>query len=455
MTDRRIARALRNGLIGALLMGTTAALAAPFPIFNDNGGKRDPLQHLLYLAENGKTPAQRGELYANLAEKLTLTGRPAEAMRATEAAAIEGDLDSALKVLAASKAGRYKLHYFDKIVDAALLSHAKAGGVGAALLLADLLASGRIDGGQYGSATYWLEKAADAGSNTALRRLARAAEYRGEINLAANYYARADQTLSRLDRALKEAKDIYLGNDTKRSVSVAFAWLAYASRLSLDETGKAAAKLYRKAINEDDRTKLLAMAKAAGIEPESGGGFTAQLAAATTDEQRAKILAAMKAAADSGSPEAAADYWRALKDTGGSIDAAVPYLLIAVGGGNPTAIEDTSEFLARTGPDDAKVASMLGALEQSAASNNVEALKALGSLYAIGGPVIADPTRSTDYYRRAADAGDVDSQLRIGLYFAQQDGAPDTLTLARHYLSAAADKGSASAKAYLATLPAA
>ena len=40
--------------------------AAPFPIFNDNGGKRDRFQHLLFLAESAKDSRDRGRKYLRI-----------------------------------------------------------------------------------------------------------------------------------------------------------------------------------------------------------------------------------------------------------------------------------------------------------------------------------------------------------------------------------------------------
>lgn len=421
--------------------------SSPFPIFVPRpDGKRDRFQHLLFLAEHGRNDAERGKGYRYLGEILIRVGRNEEALRAYEAGGIRGDRPSARIVMDAYERRRYRPLMLVELIDAAVLPDAQNGSVTSALHLADLLAAGTIKGKRFGTSGDWLRFAAAQGSSTALRRLAEGAERRGDIKSAIGYYAQLDTNLSKTDRALRQARVYYLGEDVKRNAEVAIAWLNYASTRDVEAAGRIAARLYRQAGNSDET--LLKIAEAGGINPNGSGGFSARLAAAASEDERQAILAEIKAAADGGNADAALAYWRVMGPAGDTA-----YLATAVSGGSAAAATDALGFLARSPASD-DTAAMLAALEDAAAAGSVEAMKALGALYSAGGPVVADNARSLEYFRQAADAGDADAQLRVGLHFAQSPANPD-LELARHYLAAAAEQGSASARAYLEALPAA
>jgi TPR repeat protein len=446
------------------LVGTDVATAfaatAPFAIFNDNGGDRDRFQHLLFLAEHGRDARDRGRKYRNLGAVLSKAGRGKEALRAYEAGALEGDGTSAGIVVDAFLARRYKPQQLGALAAAAILPRAESGNISSALLLSELLSTGRIKGASFRTSGYWLDKAAKSGSGTAQRMLAESAERRGDIRTAANYYAALDKTGSRLARALRQAKHYYLGEEVRQNVDLGLAWLNYASALDATAAGKLASKLTRQAPGSDGEEALYAMARSAGIvETVKQGtgvqtlGPSARLAAATTDAERETVLAALKSEADSGALDSAIVYWRALAVSGAAVDVQAPYLLVAVKAGNVKAINAAAKLLIITSTPGPDTDALVAAITTAADAGNVDALLALAALYATGGPVVPDETKSLNYYRAAADHGDADSQLRVGVYFAQDTTNDETLDLARQYLAAAAAQGSVPAQAYLDALP--
>jgi TPR repeat protein len=460
MTIRKIM--ITFGLTLALAGGevaTAMAASAPFAIFNDNGGARDRFQHLLFLAEHGRDARDRGRKYRNLGAMLEKAGRHKEALRAYEAGALEGDGTSAGIVVDAFLARRYKPQQLGALAAAAILPRAESGNISSALLLSELLSTGRIKGGSFHTSGYWLDKAAKSGSGTAQRMLAESAERRGDIKTAAAYYAAFDKTGSRLARALRQAKRYYLGEEVRQNTALGITWLNHASAIDAVAAGKLAAKLTRQAPGSDGEETLYAMARAAGIVEtvKSGGGGTAgpstRLAAATTDAERATVLAALKTEADSGSIESAIVLWRALASSGAAATDQAPYLLVAVKAGNVKAINAATKLLIITATPSADTDALVAAITSAADAGNVDALLALAALYATGGPVTPDGTRSLNYYRAAADHGDADSQFRVGIYFAQDTTNDETLDLARQYLAAAAAQGSVPAQAYLDALP--
>ena len=61
--------------------------------------------------------------------------------------------------------------------------------------------------------------------------------------------------------------------------------------------------------------------------------------------------------------------------------------------------------LAMTNADDPATAKLIGYLQDASAAGNPHAMKALAKLYALGGPVAADPAMSLQWYRKAALKG--------------------------------------------------
>ncbi len=416
-------------------------------------GKRDELQHVLYLAESPNTQRQRARGYRNLAEILLKAGRGAEAMRAYEAAALQGDGPSSTIVMRAHSEGRYKPVWLSELLPLVYVPRAKADGTGGPMLMAELIASGKVKG--YGSSTEWLQLAASRGSTQATIKMAEAAERSGNIKSASSLYASVDK-LSRLDRALRQAKVSLLGEDRKANSDLALAWLDYAAAIDPAATAKLAGSLWRKEAGpEIAREKLLEVALAGGVDPQGGGGgYFTRLREARTDEERTALLAEIKTAADGGNASAALAW---AQDSLGKADAtledeAYAYLQQAVTAGLEPAVSDAAGRLVTLGKDSPRVAPLLDAMTRAADAGAVPAMWSLADLYAWGGPVPVDQEKSLAYMRAAADAGHLEAQLRLGLHFAQKTTDPEGPELARHYLEAAAKQGSAPAEAYLAGL---
>lgn len=413
-------------------------------------GKRDELQHLLYLAESPNTQRKRARGYRDLAEVLLQVGRGAEAMRAYEAAALQGDGPSATIVMRAHAEGRYEPVWLPELLTLVYIPRAKADGTGGPLLMADLITSGRAKG--LGSATEWLQLAASRGSSQAGIKLAEAAEFSGKIATASKLYAQVD-TISRLDRALRQARVSFLGEERKQNTKLALAWLDYARELDSAATAKQAANLWKKRTGPDKaRAHLLEVALAGGIDPQGSGGGFGRLRDAKTPEERAAILAELKTAADAGSADAALAYAQDRLADASLAEEGYPYLEQALAAGLEPAITEAAGRLVSLPKDSPRAASLLEAMTKAADGGAVTAMWALADLYAFGGPVPADSERSLAYLRSAADAGYLEAQLRLGLQYAQQKANPEQVELARHYLEAAAKQGSAPAKTYLAAL---
>lgn len=416
-------------------------------------GKRDELQHLLYLAESANTTRKRARGYRDLAEILLKAGRGAEAMRAYEAAALQGDGPSATVVMRAHSEGRYEPVWLPELLTLVYMPRAKADGTGGPLLMAELIGKGRVQG--LGTANEWLQLAASRGSSAAGIKLAEAAEFSGKIAAASKLYARVD-TISKLDRALRQARVSFLGEERKQNTKLALAWLDYASQLDSAAAAKQAANLWKKHTGSDDaQASLLEVALAGGIDPQGGGGGSFnRLRDAKTAEERDAILAELKTAADAGNASAALAI---AQDRLGLADPALEdegytYLQQALAAGLEPAITDGAGRLVALPKDSPRATALLDAMSKAADAGAVSAMWALADLYAYGGPVAADPERSLAYLRSAADAGHLQAQLRLGLQFAQQKSDPEQVALARHYLEAAANQGSAPAKTYLAAL---
>ena len=415
-------------------------------------GKRDQLQHLLYLAESANTQRKRARGYRDLAEILLQAGRGGEAMRAYEAAALQGDGPSATIIMRAHAEGRYEPVWLPELLTLVYLPRAKADGTGGPLLMAELISSGRVRG--LGSTTEWLQIAAGRGSTTAGIKLAEEAEYSGQITTASKLYAQVDK-ISRLDRALRQARVSFLGEERKRNTKLALAWLDYARDLDAAAPAKLSASLWKKQTGSDKaRAHLLEVALAGGIDPQGSGGGTSRLRNAKTPEEREAILAELKTAADAGSADAAlvvaqdrlSQSDEALGDEG------YAYLEQALAAGLDPAITEAAARLVALPKDTPRAAALLEGMTKAADAGAVTAMWALADIYAFGGPVPADSERSLTYLRAAADAGHLEAQLRLGLQYAQQKADPEQVELARHYLEAAAKQGSAPAKTYLAAL---
>lgn len=415
-------------------------------------GKRDELQHLLYLAESANTTRKRARGYRDLAEILLQVGRGQEAMRAYEAAALQGDGPSATIVMRSHAEGRYEPVWLAELLTLVYVPRARLDGTGGPLLMAELIDSGRVTG--VGTRGEWLQLAASRGSTQAGIELAEAAEFSGKIATASKLYARVDK-ISKLDRALRQARVSFLGEERKKSTKLALAWLDYASSLDSAAAARQAASLWKKHSGSDEaQAQLLEVALAGGIDPQGSGGAFGRLRDARTAEERTAILAELKTAADAGNGNAALAIAQDRLGSGDTSleDEGYTYLAQALAAGLEPAMSDAAGRLVALPEGSPRVAPLLEAMTKAADGGMVSAMWALADLYAYGGPIAADPQRSMSYLRAAADAGHLEAQLRLGLQFAQQKADPEQVKLARHYLEAAANQGSAPAKTYLAAL---
>ncbi|RYE86000.1 MAG: hypothetical protein EOP19_08015, partial [Hyphomicrobiales bacterium] len=265
-------------------------------------GKRDQLQHLLYLAESATSQAKRARGYRNLAEILIKAGRGAEAMRAYEAAALQGDGPSSTVVMQAHAEGKYQPVWLGELLQLVYLPRARAGGTSGPMLMAEL--SGKIKG--IGSSTQWLQLAASRGSTQATVELAEAAESKGDVKSAAQLYASVDK-FTKLERALRQVRVNLLGEKRKPNSKLAVAWLDRAVSIDSAAAAKLAGSLWRKeAGTKSARAHLLEVALAGGVDPQGGGGgYFTRLREARTDEERTRVLKEIRTAADAGNANAA------------------------------------------------------------------------------------------------------------------------------------------------------
>jgi TPR repeat protein len=87
--------------------------------------------------------------------------------------------------------------------------------------------------------------------------------------------------------------------------------------------------------------------------------------------------------------------------------------------------------------------------KKAAAKGNVEAARALSSLYSIGGYKSADEDERLKWLQEAADAGDAKSQYEFGVYLYENGKTERSKELASQYLIKASKRGDAFAVSYV------
>lgn len=292
----------------------------------------------------------------------------------------------------------------------------------AALLLARLTEDGRLGRKPETPALEWYRLAAERDSKQAMRRLAMASLAAGKNKEALDWVER-------------------MGGDTLASfaLSVAKDYLSPEGDLAVDQT--AALAWFQRALAADPA----AAANAAGSFLGIAG-----------DAERAKLVLALRGAADKGDPTAAFLVARLLDGDDGSIgDEALGYYLAAAAAGNADAIKAVVKVSGFLPQDDPRAGQVFEGIRAAAEKGNTEAMLALGNYYGIGALTGRDLEESLAWYLRAAQAGIAEAQFRAGLAFAEGLGTEIDKAEARRWLTAANEQRYPLAAASLVALDAA
>jgi TPR repeat protein len=91
--------------------------------------------------------------------------------------------------------------------------------------------------------------------------------------------------------------------------------------------------------------------------------------------------------------------------------------------------------------------------EKAADNGNADAMINLGLLYANGQGVARDYAKAREWYEKAADKGDAEAMTYLGALYANGQGVAQDYAKARELFESGADKGDADAKQYLKQLP--
>ncbi len=411
--------------------------------------RRDPGALLAKAAENARSKDEiirYNRTYGNFALE---HGKSAEAYVAFERAALAGDPSSGRKLAKGHYDGIYRPSNTTLVARSVYLPLTNdKSEVTVRLLLAKLIDDGQLSAGQFGSADTWLNQAASAGGTPALRKLAERAEAAGNLKLALDYYTKADKT-SQADRALRQARVSYLGQETKPDVKRGHAWMEIARKLDKQGAAQLAARIYRQTSGGRDGAYLATVASAGGVNVMSQSQLVSAFRAAKTVAEREKIVQPLKAAAKAGNAEAAFNLAQLYLGIGGDPAEAGPLLATAYKKGKSEAMTPMVAMLMRAEPGQAYAEPLFKAVTAAADGGNVEAARALSSLYGIGGYKPANEEERLKWLRKAAESGDTKSQYEVGVYLYENGKTEAQKKLAVEYLVTAAKKGDAFARAYL------
>lgn len=472
---------LRIGIVLAMSLSTLLAGCAISPssaykegvrqeeiLLKGQKPSKDPIYYFQYAAEKEVSPQLQGKYYDRLGDALKRRGKISKAYTAYEAGAVIGNEASGNEIYKAHLAGKYRPKNLSQIATNVYIPRAKGPrGQSAALFLADLVGSGELTGKKFQTSVYWLKKAAASGSARAVRLLAEDEVRRGRVRTAAAYYARIDNKPPKF-RALSEARKNFLGQDRELNRELGISWLMYAQTLARSDTAVLAAKLFRSTGGKYYNEELERLAAAGGImdlrstgsknrgrkKVSSGvGPYTALVTAyssAVDDDQKKKVLSALIAKADGGDGASAFLLARVLQTDGGFGGyKSGPYYVTSLEKNNLEAISSVADTIAVLEPGNPLVTRILKAMERVASKGNSEALKTLGALYIVGGPVGIDYDKGVAYLKKAADGGDVDASYRLGVLMIQNAQGPDDKKMGQSYLEKASKKGNAAAKQFL------
>jgi TPR repeat protein len=426
---------------------------------------RDPVGFLQYAAEKEADPELQGKYYNVLGDALKRRGKVKKAYAAYETGAVKGNESAGNEIYKAHVAGNYQPKKLTQIASAVYVPRAKGPkGDGAALFLADLVGSGQLAGKQFHSSTYWLQKAAAGGSVRAFRLLAEDEARRGRVRAAAAYYQKIDNAPPKV-RALSEAKKNFLGKDGELNRELGISWLIYAESIAPTDTAALAAKLFRATEGKYYADELRRVAAAGGIDDlrignkskgHGGGGaaansvLTAAYAASPNDDVKKKVLAELISKADRGDGFAAYSLARILETDGGFGNYKPgPYYVAALEKNNLEAMTRVGKTIAVLEPDSPLAVRILKAMNGLASKGNPEALKTLGALYIVGGPVAIDYDKGVGFLKKAADGGDDDASYRLGVLTIQNSKGPSDIVAGKAYLEKASKKGNTAANRFL------
>ena len=450
----------RAVVIAAMLLPLASCNMSPDAAFQDAkvqiaqeragfAARRDPEALLEKAALNAKSKddiIRYNRAYANF---LIDNGKPRKAYAAFERAALAGDLSSSRRLVKGQNDGVYRPSNLATVARKFYVPlTADKTEVGARVLLANLIDGGQLSAGQFGSSEKWLNEAAAAGGTSALRQLAERAEKKGNLKLALDYYAKADKT-SRADRALRQARANYLGQEGPVNVKRAHAWMEIARKLDKQGAAQLAARIYRQTSGGRDGAYLATVASAGGVNVMSQSQLVSAFRAAKTETEREKIVQPLKTAAKAGNAEAAFNLAQLYLGIGGDPAEAGPLLAMAYNKGKSEAMAPMVAMLMRAEPGQSYAEPLFKAVTKAADGGNVEAARALSSLYGIGGYKPSNEEERLKWLRKAADAGDTKSQYEVGVYLNENGKTEAQKNLAMEYLLKAAKNGDAFARAYI------
>jgi TPR repeat protein len=428
--------------------------------FIDIGQKtqNDPADLFACAAEKETDPTLKGQYYNALARNLEKRGEIQSAYRAYENAALAGNESAGGKIYKAHEKGLYKPRALAKLTRKIYVPRARGkNGSGAALFLANLLDSGQLKGAEFGTSAFWLQRSVQAGSTSGIKRLAEQASRHGNVAKSASYFRMIDKKPASV-RALREARNYFLGKGKLKNTKLGMAWLSYASKLAPVPSAKLAVRFYRSTRGTVYASELTRIAVVGGLDTvkaNSGGNkkLLVAYAAAKTDKAKLQVLADLIARSKSG--DGTSDYAlaRILATDGGFASfKAADYYISAFAKGNLKALPEVTSMVAVLDPGDPRVEPILTIFSRVAQAGSIDAQKSLGLLYIVGGPVAVDYAKGIDWLKKASDAGDVDAKYRLGVLLVQNKKDEAEYAAGKTYLQSAAASGSQAAKTFYAEL---
>lgn len=374
-----------------------------------------------------------------------------KAYSAYERAALAGDNSSARKLVKGHYDGLYQPTNVVLVArDVYLPLTADKSDINTRLLLAKLLDIGEISGREFKTSSEWLREAGERGSSRAFRELAERAEKADDVAQASDLYARSETT-SKAERALRQARSHYLGQEGRPNVKLGHAWMELARKLDRKRAAQLAARIHRTTSGQRDGAYLTDVAAAAGVNVLGQGQLLQAYNAAKTDEERGKIIAPLRAAAGKGDANASYTLAMLFINTGDKSGETADLLAKAYAGGRAEALDQIIAQVLRAEAGQKSADELYSTVEKAAEKGNVDAARALSSIYRIGGFKPADKLASRKWLRLAADSGDVKSQYELGVDLYENGGDGQSKELALKYLKMAAQQGDAFAQSYLSS----
>lgn len=411
--------------------------------------RRDPEALLAQAALTAKSNDDIIRYNRTYATFLLDNGKSAKAYAAFERAALAGDPSSGRRLVKGHNDGIYRPSNLTTVARKVYVPlTADTSEVGARVLLAKLIDDGELSAGQFGSSEKWLNEAAKAGGTSALRQLAERAEKQGNLKLALDYYIKADKT-SRAERALRQARANYLGQDGPVNVKRAHAWMEIARKLDRQGAAQLAARIYRQTTGGRDGIYLSSVASAGGVSVISQSELVSAYKAAKTDAERRNLVEPLKMAAANGNAEAALSLAQLYIGVGADPTDASGLLVKAYNRGKSEALAPILALLMQAERGQGYAEPLFSVAKKAAAKGNVEAARALSSLYSIGGYKSADEDERLKWLQEAADAGDAKSQYEFGVYLYENGKTERSKELASQYLIKASKRGDAFAVSYV------